>query len=121
MLSKIVFTVLVCLALSQNIGYFWQISDPHIDVDYKEGSDPHWCAYEIMCCRHFHANQTSKAGKFGETGASQICDAPHSLIAGGFDFIKEHSAKLNPKPDFLFLTGDFAAHDNEYLYPSFTP
>ena len=34
-----------------DIGYFWQINDPHIDVKYREDSDKFFCNDEIACCK----------------------------------------------------------------------
>lgn len=112
-MKKLIFFVFIYFVIAQNIGYFWQISDPHIDVDYKSGADPDNCNFEIMCCRHFFSNQTRRAGQFGETNTKFICDTPERTIDVGFKFINEYSQRLNPKPDFIFLTGDFAAHDSK--------
>lgn len=110
---KFLLFVLFAIVLSQNVGYFWQISDPHIDVDYKAGSDPDNSNFEIMSCRHFFPNQTRRAGQFGETQTKFICDTPERTIDAGFKFVSEYSQRLTPKPDFLIMTGDFAAHDSK--------
>lgn len=94
-----------------NVGYFWQVSDPHIDIHYKIGADPRQCNFETVCCRHFFENQTSRAGPFGSSVG--YCDTPMSTILAGFQFIHDYSQRMSNRPEFILLAGDNAAHDNE--------
>ena len=70
------------------------------------------CNFEIVCCRHKYPNTTKKAGKFG--GPESSCNTPLATIESTFNFIKTFSQRLNPKPSFVLMTGDYVGHDNEF-------
>ena len=55
--------LLVFSKLDDQVGYFWYISDIHIDPKYKEGADTK--CEEVLCCRTFSQNQTQRAPKLG--------------------------------------------------------
>eukprot|EP01080_Neovahlkampfia_damariscottae_P006734 gene6734-10899_t len=109
---KILYFIVLIVLVSAKVGYFWQISDPHFDSNYKEGGDKENCNYEIVCCRHIFPNTTKKAGKFGAPDGMN-CNSPLVTIKSTFNFIKTLTARLNPKPSFLLMTGDYAGHDIE--------
>eukprot|EP01080_Neovahlkampfia_damariscottae_P012628 gene12628-6532_t len=113
-MKKFVVLLLFISALScfAKVGYFWQLSDPHLDREYKHGGDTKNCNFEIVCCRHTFPNTTSKAGKFGH--AESLCNAPIVTIKSAYEFIKTYSQRLSPQPSFLLMTGDFVGHDNEF-------
>jgi len=97
----------------QEVRSFWVISDPHLDFKYAVGADPDFCQLEIMCCRHFHNNQTRRCQSFGEREPKPLgsyCDTPVATIEAGFQFLIEYSNRMVPKPDFLLLGGDYADH-----------
>jgi 3',5'-cyclic AMP phosphodiesterase CpdA len=112
--SLVTFLLLFLIHISNcEIGYFWQVSDPHIDYHYKENSDPDNCHNEIMCCRYQFQNQTRKVGKFGEAVVKPkgiYCDTPLITLQKGFEFITDYSNTLNPKPDFMLIAGDYTDH-----------
>eukprot|EP01080_Neovahlkampfia_damariscottae_P012629 gene12629-6533_t len=109
---RICLLTLCLVVVYAKVGYFWQLSDPHIDYDYKEGGDMVNCNFEIVCCRHKYANTTKKAGKFSAPESS--CNTPIVTIDSTFNFIKTFSQRLNPKPSFVLMTGDYVGHDNEF-------
>lgn len=85
-----------------------QLSDPHIDFFYQEGS-PSECGYPI-CCRdngpdEFIKSTSRLAGKWGDYN----CDIPHTTLKHMLDFIAENQDTL--KTDFITWTGDNSAHN----------
>lgn len=97
---------------AEEIGYFLQITDVHIDFNYTEGGDPECPStsnYNFnLCCRNKYPNQTEFAGEFGYIGH---CDIPRITFEESFTFLSEIIGKLPQKPDWLFYLGDNPAHD----------
>lgn len=98
----ILFFCFIFLVCSKNVGYFWVVTDIHLDLFYKEGSDPIDCEGEILCCRKFHINQTEKAPKYGPYSR---CDQPLIAVQEHLKFIKDYTSKMPQKPDFLLHLG----------------
>ncbi|KAL0491659.1 sphingomyelin phosphodiesterase A [Acrasis kona] len=94
------------------VAYFWHISDPHVDLDYKIGSHGN-CPW-VICCRDSTGNYSKEdaAGKFGfiKNGQSS-CDLPLETFKTALDFIKSYPIN----PEFVFYGGDSPSHaDWEY-------
>ena len=87
-----------------NILKVLQISDIHLDPNYKEGAIAN-CDIPL-CCRDMPENNNLKnyvlAGKYGHIGK---CDSNVELV----DAFSQEASKL--KPDFILFTGDNIAHN----------
>jgi len=100
--------VFVNIVNCQDVGYFIQITDPHLDLSYKAGAyaDCFQGAFGMGCCREnsipFPRNRTSS--EWGDYS----CDSPQLLLNRSLTWI---SANF-PKPDFIMWTGDSVAHDD---------
>ncbi|XP_039596302.1 acid sphingomyelinase-like phosphodiesterase 3b [Polypterus senegalus] len=81
------------LALS---GYFWHISDLHLEPEYKLSND----LYTV--CPSSGPNPALSAGPFGD----YHCDSPWALIESSIKAMKQ----FFPTPDFIFWTGDDTPH-----------
>ncbi|KAL0483104.1 sphingomyelin phosphodiesterase [Acrasis kona] len=89
------------------VAYFWHITDPHVDLEYKVGSRA--ICEDVVCCRSSDGNYTADqtAGKYGfiKDGESN-CDIPLATFKTGLDFIKSYPVK----PEFVFYGGDTPCH-----------
>ncbi|KAL9652316.1 hypothetical protein ABK040_011974 [Willaertia magna] len=88
-----------------NSGYFWHLTDPHIDLSYREGSNIN-CG-EIVCCRQ-NSPKTENfqpAKKFGSYGG---CDIPLDTFINILHFVANYSIEA----DFLLYGGDNLVHDD---------
>lgn len=96
-------------AVRNNVGYFWQVTDPHIDLLYVEGSDPD-CDFPL-CCRERSANQKHFAGRFGNFGN---CDSPVIAMESALEFMRDFVPPGQSQPivpDFVLYGGDTLPHD----------
>uniref|UniRef100_T1ITW0 Uncharacterized protein n=1 Tax=Strigamia maritima TaxID=126957 RepID=T1ITW0_STRMM len=81
-------------SMAGNAGYFWQISDLHMDQNYSiRGDSKHMC----------HGNMSnSTISPYGNYN----CDAPWDLIKDTISAMKF----FHPTPDFILWTGDIMPH-----------
>jgi len=103
MIKIFVIVALLCVLSTAKTGYFWHITDTHIQTDYKAGSDPNEGCW----------TGKGKAGKFGHYS----CRPPYSV---------EYTAMMemptmapdecpNTPPLFVLWTGDSVAkRDGKY-------
>ncbi|XP_008120933.2 acid sphingomyelinase-like phosphodiesterase 3b isoform X2 [Anolis carolinensis] len=77
-------------------GYFWHITDLHLDPQYQVAPDP------LKVCPSAGAQPVTNAGTWGH----YLCDAPWSLINSSIYAMKE----ILPDPDFILWTGDDTPH-----------
>ncbi|KAL5256367.1 hypothetical protein ACHWQZ_G011559 [Mnemiopsis leidyi] len=80
-----------------------QLSDVHIDLQYRPGSEKD--CDEPVCCREGKGAGDKAAGFWGSLNAQ--CDLPLWTFEKALQFIRE---KI--KPDVIFWTGDIPAHDD---------
>jgi sphingomyelin phosphodiesterase len=78
------------------------MSDPHIDYQYRVGSDTQCTGY--LCCRDENGYPTEREKQAGEWGA-YMCDLPPKTLKSMFEYIKD-----TIKPDALLWTGDNSPH-----------
>jgi len=94
-----VLAVLCCLCSAAKLGYFWHISDNHMQSDYLEGSDPvYHCA---------NPKYKGNAGKFGDYD----CRSPYAVEYTALSLIptlRPDECK-NDNPLFILWTGDTVA------------
>jgi len=79
------------------------MSDPHIDLEYKEGTL--WKCGSYTCCREewgYPSDPTLAAGKWG----GYECDLPRDTLLNMLEHVKEVQ-----QPDLFFWTGDNSAHN----------
>eukprot|EP01112_Ceratiomyxa_fruticulosa_P015477 TRINITY_DN4550_c0_g2_i1.p1 TRINITY_DN4550_c0_g2~~TRINITY_DN4550_c0_g2_i1.p1 ORF type:complete len:566 (-),score=72.48 TRINITY_DN4550_c0_g2_i1:89-1786(-) len=81
------------------------ITDIHYDPKYSIGSSSK-CG-EPLCCRENNGKGEGDhiAGKWG--AASLLCDLNLNMLENFFEQIES----LDPRPDYIFLTGDHPSHD----------
>jgi len=89
----IILGLLCYLTLVESTRKFLQVSDIHLDLNYKEDGN------EAKFCREV----SGKASKYG----SYKCDPPKILVESAFEAMKKYS----PNPEFILWTGDNSAHD----------
>ena len=65
-----------------SVGYIWGIADPHVDLLYKENTNPN-CGIP-QCCRVQQPNGTNDSGKFGAFGH---CDSMYLMTRGRMEFL----------------------------------
>jgi len=103
-----------CLAnanIPDNIGYFWHISDFHLDTRYgnkTSGQDREYFlgGYDEGCW-------TEERGVFGDYN----CDSPLALIESATSFMKDYQNSNQDKDiQFIVWTGDDTAHANESVF-----
>ena len=80
-----------------------QLSDVHIDLQYRPGSKKE--CDEPVCCREGKGVGDKSAGFWGSLNAQ--CDLPLWTFENSLQFIRD---KI--KPDLIFWTGDIPAHDD---------
>ena len=80
------------------------ISDPHIDLMYKVGSQANCDSF--LCCREEWGYPTDPADQAGQFG-SAFCDLPVETL----DSMLQHIADT-VRPDLLFWTGDNTSHND---------
>ncbi|XP_031234800.1 acid sphingomyelinase-like phosphodiesterase 3b [Mastomys coucha] len=84
------------------LARFWHISDLHLDPNYTVSKDP------LQVCPSAGSQPVLNAGPWGD----YLCDSPWALINSSLYAMKE----IEPKPDFIFWTGDDTPHvPNERL------
>ncbi|XP_063810634.1 acid sphingomyelinase-like phosphodiesterase 3b isoform X1 [Pseudophryne corroboree] len=99
----IVLLLAVChvISLSER-GYFWHLTDLHLDPNYTVTSDPG------KVCPSAGDQPVTNAGKWG----NYLCDSPGALINSSIYAMKS----ILPDPDFILWTGDDTPHvPNEQL------
>lgn len=85
-----------------------QISDIHLDPEYKEGSNA--VCGEPLCCRpsspgsNMAINADRKAGYWGDY---RDCDIPLHTVEETFRYIRDN----HPDIDYILWTGDIPPHD----------
>lgn len=84
--------VLLFSLVQAETGYFFHLSDVHLDLEYTPGTDP------MFRCINKTVPSNNTAGTFG----NPICDTPLPAYQAALDAMKA----LNPNPDFIFYTGD---------------
>ncbi|KAM4701966.1 acid sphingomyelinase-like phosphodiesterase 3b [Discoglossus pictus] len=83
-------------------GYFWHLTDLHLDPNYTATSDP------LRVCPSAGDQLVTDAGKWGH----YLCDSPYVLINSSINAMKS----ILPDPDFILWTGDDTPHvPNEKL------
>ncbi|OCT92068.1 acid sphingomyelinase-like phosphodiesterase 3b isoform X1 [Xenopus laevis] len=83
-------------------GYFWHLTDLHLDPNYTVTSDPR------KVCPSAGDQLVTDAGQWG----NYLCDSPRVLINSSIYAMKS----ILPKPDFILWTGDDTPHvPNEQL------
>lgn len=80
-----------------------QLSDVHIDLQYKPGTSVK--CNEPLCCRELVPSKMSKKAGFWGT-LDGPCDTPLHTFVNALEHIRD-----NIKPDIVFWTGDIPAHD----------
>jgi sphingomyelin phosphodiesterase len=84
-------------------GYFFQISDLHLDPSYREGAVID-CGLPL-CCRTGNSTQPGNSSRlWGE----YECDPPQRMVQAALSVITQDQEKL---PDFVLWTGDTPPHD----------
>lgn len=89
-----------------------QITDWHLDLDYKVGSVKEKCGHEL-CCHSDHGTAVlgSGARPFGEiTG----CDIPLISCRGQLEWLRDN-LRGEMAPDLILWTGDSVSHDMQHM------
>ncbi|XP_075706661.1 acid sphingomyelinase-like phosphodiesterase 3b [Rhinoderma darwinii] len=87
---------------SSERGYFWHLTDLHLDPNYTVTADPG------KVCPSAGDQPVTDAGKWG----NYLCDSPGSLVNSSIYAMKT----ILPDPDFILWTGDDTPHvPNEKL------
>jgi len=107
----ILFSGLQFLANGLNIGYFWQITDFHLDIRYGKNVSER-STKEYFLGGYDEGCWTEKRGKFGDFS----CDSPLSLIESATNFIKKYEESSIDPADFIIWTGDDTAHADESVF-----
>jgi len=97
LITALVVVSLLCVVSNAKLGYFWHISDNHMQSDYKEGTDPEW-----HCTKY-----KGDAGKFGH----YKCRAPYAVeftAISEIPTLRPDECK-NDLPQFILWTGDSVA------------
>ncbi|XP_060639955.2 acid sphingomyelinase-like phosphodiesterase 3b [Anolis sagrei] len=81
---------------ADSAGYFWHITDLHLDPEYQVAPDP------LKVCPSAGTQPVTNAGAWGH----YLCDAPWSLVNSSIYAMKE----ILPDPDFILWTGDDTPH-----------
>jgi len=96
---------------AENIGYFWHISDFHLDTRYGNNTRGH--DKEYFLGGYDEGCWTEQRGVFGDYN----CDSPLALIESATGFMKEYQNNNQDKDiDFIVWTGDDTAHANESVF-----
>jgi len=102
---------------SEDFLYFWQVTDPHIDSDYVQGSVAN-CNDIPICCRADSKNSNpneplDRAGLFGHNQHGN-CDIPLSTFEHTVQFVKQYFDDdfKSENELFVFYGGDNLAHDD---------
>ena len=97
-----------------------QLSDPHIDFGYTEGSAAE-CNYPI-CCRDNGENILDYKGRLAGKWGDYNCDIPQRVLESMFEFIATHQNELQTR--FITWVGDNSAHNiwsqNDELIAQYT-
>ncbi|KAG8182725.1 hypothetical protein JTE90_026176 [Oedothorax gibbosus] len=81
-------------------GYFWHVSDFHVDQNYSRTGNPH------KLCHSENGKSFSDNGLYGNF----LCDSPQKLINVTVSSMK----RIQPKPDFILWTGDNLPHTVDF-------
>ncbi|XP_069827684.1 acid sphingomyelinase-like phosphodiesterase 3b [Dendropsophus ebraccatus] len=103
-MRSVIFQLLAAYAVysSSERGYFWHLTDLHLDPNYTVTSDPG------KVCPSAGDRPVTDAGEWG----NYLCDSPSSLINSSIYAMKT----ILPDPDFILWTGDDTPHvPNEKL------
>uniref|UniRef100_A0A803JI54 Uncharacterized protein n=1 Tax=Xenopus tropicalis TaxID=8364 RepID=A0A803JI54_XENTR len=73
------------------LGYFWHLTDLHLDPNYSVTSDPR------KVCPSAGDQLVPDAGQWG----NYLCDSPRILINSSINAMKS----ILPNPDFILWTG----------------
>nr|XP_028598576.1 acid sphingomyelinase-like phosphodiesterase 3b isoform X2 [Podarcis muralis] len=85
-----------CRAATAASGYFWHITDLHLDPQYKVSPDP------LKVCPSAGTQPVANPGAWG----NYLCDAPWILVNSSVYAMKQ----VLPNPDFILWTGDDTPH-----------
>lgn len=91
---------------ARKLGYFWQITDAHLDLSYLVGGDPN--CDSIQCCRAKSPTQKNFAGPLGD----YKCDFPLPSFQATLDFVRSFALPDGQKPAFIHYGGDDTPHDD---------
>eukprot|EP01105_Mastigella_eilhardi_P015156 TRINITY_DN3447_c0_g1_i2.p1 TRINITY_DN3447_c0_g1~~TRINITY_DN3447_c0_g1_i2.p1 ORF type:complete len:438 (-),score=132.06 TRINITY_DN3447_c0_g1_i2:32-1315(-) len=94
-LTLIVALASLAAAEDADVGYFWQITDVHLQPQY----------YEKASVREHCVAGDGDAGLYGTMDGA--CDLPQITADSAFQLMKLEK----PEPDFIFYTGDMLPHD----------
>ncbi|XP_037583051.1 acid sphingomyelinase-like phosphodiesterase 3b [Dermacentor silvarum] len=96
-------TALSAAGSQEDTGYFWHVTDFHVDKKYSAGGSRH------LSCHH-GANDSSvdNTGPYGDF----LCDAPVLLAQSAIEAMEQ----VKPEVDFILWTGDNMAHGTELTW-----
>ncbi|XP_072836213.2 acid sphingomyelinase-like phosphodiesterase 3b [Pogona vitticeps] len=95
-LQSFLLLLIQCRTLTAAKGYFWHITDLHLDPQYSAVPDP------LKVCPSAGIQPVTNAGAWG----NYLCDAPWILVNSSIYAMKE----ILPAPDFILWTGDDTPH-----------
>eukprot|EP01101_Sappina_pedata_P006065 TRINITY_DN2926_c0_g1_i2.p1 TRINITY_DN2926_c0_g1~~TRINITY_DN2926_c0_g1_i2.p1 ORF type:complete len:566 (+),score=196.98 TRINITY_DN2926_c0_g1_i2:28-1725(+) len=90
---------------SESSKYFFQITDIHVDFDYKVGSVID-CGLPLCCRDGIGGTPDNTTGLFG---SYQDCDIPTTVVEYFLSFMTDISQQLDV--EYVFWTGDSTPHD----------
>ncbi|XP_059090918.1 acid sphingomyelinase-like phosphodiesterase 3b isoform X2 [Tigriopus californicus] len=112
---------LITTVWTGGIGYFWHVSDLHLDVNFtiqdpnvllnvphsENNRDYYLGEYDYETCW-----EKGGSGKYGDYN----CDSSLELVKSAMNFIKAHSDTLGNDVKFILWTGDDTSHaENEHF------
>jgi len=95
---------LLCSLCTAELGYFWHISDNHMQRDYQPGSDPDYY------CRD--ASHRGRAGKFGDYKCMSPYPVEYSAVYTIPTFTP--SQYIHGNPMFVLWTGDSVCRHDQF-------
>ncbi|XP_068149645.1 acid sphingomyelinase-like phosphodiesterase 3b [Drosophila tropicalis] len=118
MMTKLNWLLTACLTLSltwlpdahARIGYFWHISDLHLDTFYSTQGDIYKSCWQLARTAPSSTSTVAleSPGPFGHYN----CDSPWSLIESA---VKSMKAKQGDNVEFVLWTGDALSHSAQPL------
>ena len=100
-LLLLIFNLFIPTYLSQNIGYFWHVTDFHLDKNYSMTVKQKSSGKEYFLGDYAYEICWGKAGgKYGDYN----CDASEELVKSAVDFVKAKSESLQ-NVSFILWTG----------------
>ncbi|XP_055937861.1 acid sphingomyelinase-like phosphodiesterase 3b [Argiope bruennichi] len=89
-----------------DIGYFWHITDTHVDQNYSRTGNVQNLCHEDLNSLQSKANSILDNGLYGNF----LCDSPQYLINATILSMKQ----IHPTPDFIIWTGDNLPHTEKF-------